>query len=51
MIKAIWPTNLYETSEHALDQMIHRLKNKLKSATPKTELVTLRGRGAKVTLI
>lgn len=48
MIKAIWPTNLYETSEHALDQMIHRLKKKLESATPKCTLVTYRGRGAKI---
>lgn len=50
MIKAIWPKNLYETSEHALDQMIHRLKKKLESATPKCELITLRGRGARLTL-
>ena len=48
MIKAIWPKNLYETSEHALDQMIHRLKKKLESASPKCELITLRGRGAKL---
>lgn len=48
MIKAIWPTNLYETSEHALDQMIHRLKKKLESATPTCTLITYRGRGAKL---
>lgn len=48
MIKAIWPTNLYETSEHALDQMIHRLKKKLETATPICTLITYRGRGAKL---
>lgn len=50
MIKAIWPNNRYDTSEHALDQMIHRLKKKLETATPKCELITLRGRGAKLQL-
>lgn len=48
MIKAIWPNNRYDTSEHALDQMIHRVKKKFDSATPKCELLTLRGRGAKL---
>ena len=48
MIKAVWPKNLYETSEHALDQMIHRLRKKMESATPKCALLTFRGRGAKI---
>ncbi len=50
MIKAIWPNNLYETSEHALDQMIHRLKKKLELASPTCSLVTYRGRGAKLSI-
>lgn len=50
MIKAIWPRNLYETSEHALDQMIHRLKKKIESGSPPCTLITYRGRGAKLTI-
>lgn len=48
LIKAVWPKNLYETSEHALDQMIHRLKKKLVFSTPSCQLITLRGRGTKL---
>ncbi len=48
MIKAVWPKNLYETSEHALDQMLHRLRKKLESASPKCNLLTYRGRGCKM---
>lgn len=50
MIKAVWPKNLYETSEHALDQMIHRLRLKLEAATPACHLLTYRGRGCKLTI-
>lgn len=51
MIKAIWPNNRYDTSEHALDQMIHRLRKKMESSTPKCTLTTYRGRGAKLTTV
>lgn len=50
MVAAVWPKNKYETSEHALDQMIHRLKKKLETATPVCHLVTYRGRGSKLTI-
>lgn len=50
MITTIWPKNILETSEHALDQMIHRVRKKLESAKPKCELVVFRGRGVKLSL-
>lgn len=51
LIKAIWPKNLLETSEHALDQMLHRLKKKLATTEPKCNLVTYRGRGCKLEIL
>lgn len=48
MITAVWPKNSYETSEHALDQMLHRLRRKLEKAEPQTKLTTLRGRGCRL---
>lgn len=48
MVTAIWPKNLYETSEHALDQMIHRLRQKMQTTTPKCTLTTYRGRGVRL---
>lgn len=48
MIATVWPKNLLETSEHALDQMLHRVRKKLETAKPKAVLITYRGRGCKL---
>lgn len=48
MISAVWPKNLLETSEHALDQMLHRVRKKLETARPKCELIVYRGRGVRL---
>lgn len=46
IIRAVWGENAgQETSNHALDQLIHRLRDKLKSAKPTANLETIRGRG------
>lgn len=50
MIEAVWKNKKYEVNEHALDQMLHRLRSKLSSATPKCTLTTYRGRGCKLIL-
>lgn len=51
LIEAVWPKTPYDASEHALDQMLHRLRKKLESASPKCTLSTLRGRGCKLEVI
>lgn len=48
MIEAVWKNNKYEVNEHALDQMLHRLRTKLASSSPKCNLITFRGRGCKL---
>lgn len=49
MIEAVWKNKQYEVNDHALDQMLHRLRQKLATATPKSVLLTFRGRGCKLT--
>ena len=47
---AIWGENAsLDISNHALDQLIHRLRKKLKSAEPVVTLETIRGRGHRLT--
>ena len=48
MIEVVWKSKMYEVNEHALDQMLHRLRKKLDKATPKGKLITYRGRGCKL---
>lgn len=45
IISKIWGENALDISDHAYDQIIHRLKGKLIGSTPKTEIETVRGRG------
>jgi hypothetical protein len=46
LISGVWGKNAStETADHALDQLIHRLRDKLKSAQPPLKLETVRGRG------
>lgn len=49
MIEAVWQSKMYDVNEHALDQMLHRLRQKLATTTPKCKLVVFRGRGVKLT--
>jgi hypothetical protein len=44
-IEQLWGKNAIEVSDHAYDQIIHRLRNKLKGSTPKAEIQTVKGRG------
>jgi len=48
MIEAVWKSKMYDVNEHALDQMLHRLRKKMENATPKCKLITYRGRGCKL---
>lgn len=50
MIEAIWKNKQYDVNDHALDQMLHRLRKKLASASPKCELGVYRGRGVKLSV-
>lgn len=46
LISAVWGSSLHpEASDHALDQLIHRLKIKLSKYSPSHSLSTVRGRG------
>lgn len=52
LISSIWGENAsLETSDHALDQLIHRLKSKLKTSTPPVMLETIRGRGHRFSFV
>ena len=51
MIEAVWKSKMYDVNEHALDQMLHRLRKKMENATPKCKLITYRGRGCKLEVI
>ncbi len=44
-IMAVWGNYAVKISEHAYDQLILRLRNKLENSTPKVEIKTARGRG------
>jgi energy-coupling factor transporter ATP-binding protein EcfA2 len=49
LIKAVWGENAgIDVADHALDQLIHRLKNKVKS---KAGIETVRGRGYRFTAV
>lgn len=46
IIEAVWGKNaLAGVSDHAIDQLVHRLRQKLLSAVPPVNLETIRGRG------
>lgn len=46
IIEAVWGKDvLAGVSDHAIDQLMHRLRKKLMSATPPVNLETIRGRG------
>ncbi len=50
LIKALWGDSADTSiSDHALDQLIHRIKEKLRSSASKENIVTIRGRGHKLT--
>ncbi|MEK7127231.1 MAG: helix-turn-helix domain-containing protein [Patescibacteria group bacterium] len=51
MIEAVWQSKMYDVNEHALDQMLHRLRKKLATATPKCNLISFRGRGCKLEIV
>lgn len=51
MIEAVWQSKMYDVNEHALDQMLHRLRAKLSNSTPKCKLTTYRGRGCKLEIV
>lgn len=44
-IQVLWGENAIHISDHAYDQIIHRLKNKLKGSVPTVTIETVRGRG------
>src|SRR4030043_901215 len=44
-IEVIWGENAQGISDHAYDQIIHRLRSKLINSVPKVEIETVRGRG------
>lgn len=44
-INMLWGENALEISEHAYDQLVLRLRKKLKSSKPRAEIETIRGRG------
>jgi hypothetical protein len=49
LMGAVWgEMGLGEVADHALDQLLHRLRRKLTSASPPTILKTIRGRGIKL---
>ena len=41
----LWGENAVEISDHAYDQIVLRLRKKLKNAVPKADVETVRGRG------
>ena len=45
IIEEVWGDGGIGISDHAYDQIIHRLRGKLLTATPKVEIETIRGRG------
>jgi len=45
IIEKVWGEDGVNISDHAYDQLVHRLKNKLSGSTPKVILETVRGRG------
>ena len=45
VIEKVWGEDGVNISDHAYDQLVHRLKNKLSGSTPKVILETVRGRG------
>ena len=44
-IEHLWGENAVEVSDHAYDQLILRLRYKMKKSQPKADLETVRGRG------
>lgn len=44
-IVAIWGENGLDVSDHAYDQIVHRLRSKLSDSETKVEIETVRGRG------
>jgi ABC-type dipeptide/oligopeptide/nickel transport system ATPase subunit len=52
LISAIWGSSLHpEASDHALDQLVHRLKTKLTKSEAPGKLETVRGRGHRLNSI
>jgi len=50
LIKAVWGEYAsQDVADHALDQLVHRLNNKLKNSNSSTLVETIRGRGHRVT--
>jgi len=45
MIEKVWGKNALDISDHAYDQIVHRLRGKLAGSTPRVKLETVRGRG------
>lgn len=45
VIEKVWGERGIAISDHAYDQIIHRLRNKLKTATPNADIETVKGRG------
>jgi hypothetical protein len=44
-IEAVWGERAHGISDHAYDQIVHRLRKKIENATPKVQIETVRGRG------
>ena len=44
-IEKLWGENAVAISDHAYDQIVHRLRGKLRTSIPKVELETIKGRG------
>ncbi len=44
-IEHLWGESAVEVSDHAYDQLVHRLKKKLTGSVPKVDFETIRGRG------
>ena len=47
-ITAIWGNSGTDVSDHAYDQIVHRLRNKLVNSEPMVKIKTVRGRGHKL---
>ena len=50
-IEKIWGEKGLEISDHAYDQLIHRLKIKLNGSSPKLEINTIKGRGHTISIL
>jgi hypothetical protein len=52
LIGVVWGSSLHpEASDHALDQLVHRLKNKISKHSPTIKIETIRGRGHRLSKI